>query len=91
MKEIYSSNHMWKIFENSFVHDIQVVIDKAPSAGSMENYVLNEMMTILISFFSSPFSDQSTVLSQRQIVFIELLQKVFKLTTIQIFSLKYDV
>lgn len=86
MKEIYSSNHMWKIFENSFVHDIQVVIDKAPSAGSMENYVLNEMMTILISFFSSPFSDQSTVLSQRQIVFIELLQKVFKLSQLKFLS-----
>lgn len=83
MKEIYSSGHMWKIFEHSFTRDIQEVIDNGPSATPMENYVLNEMMTILISFFSSPFSDTSTVLTQRQIIFIELLQKVFKLSQLK--------
>lgn len=71
---------MWKIFEKSFVIDIQTVVDAGSTEGKMENYVLNEMMTILISFFSSPFSDQSTVLSQRQIIFIQLLQKVYKLS-----------
>lgn len=80
MKEIYSSNHMWNIFERSFLSDIQTVIDTGTGSGKMENYVLNEMMTILISFFSSPFSDQSTALQRRQLIFIQLLQKVFKLS-----------
>ncbi|KAG5666903.1 hypothetical protein PVAND_014910 [Polypedilum vanderplanki] len=83
MKEIYSSNHMWNIFERSFLSDIQTVIDLSPNAGKMENYVLNEIMTILISFFSSPFSDQSTALQRRQLIFIQLLQKVFKLSQIK--------
>jgi inositol 1,4,5-triphosphate receptor type 1 len=38
------------------------------------------MMTILITFFSSPFSDQSTAVQRRQIIFVELLQKVYKIS-----------
>ncbi|KAL7012797.1 hypothetical protein ACKWTF_015057 [Chironomus riparius] len=83
MKEIYSSNHMWNIFERSFLSDIQTVVDVGPANGKMENYVLNEVMTILISFFSSPFSDQSTALQRRQLIFIQLLQKVYKLSQLK--------
>jgi inositol 1,4,5-triphosphate receptor type 1 len=86
MKEIYSSNHMWNIFENSFVVDIQKVIDSGAVEGSLESYVLNGIMTILISFFSTPFSDQSTALQRRQIIFVQLLQKVYKLSQLKSLS-----
>ena len=87
MKEIYSSHHMWKIFEQSFLPDMQKLAESDKiSEEQMENYVLNEMMTILNSFFSSPFSDQSTVLSQRQIIFIQLMQKVYKLSQLKLLS-----
>lgn len=80
MKEIYSSNHMWNIFEKSFLGDLEHVIQNAPENNETENYVFTELLTILITFFSSPFSDQSTAVQQRQIIFVELLQKVYKLS-----------
>lgn len=80
MKEIYSSNHMWNIFENSFLHDLDKVIEHGGPDSELENYVFTEMMTILISFFSSPFSDQTTTVQRRERIFIEILQKVFSLS-----------
>lgn len=80
MKEIYSSNHMWNIFENSFLSDLEHVIEFGPEENELEKYVFTEMMTILVTFFSSPFSDQSTALHRRQIIFVELLQKVYKIS-----------
>lgn len=80
MKEIYSSNHMWNIFEKSFLPDLEHVLQHGPEENELENYVFTEMMTILITFFSSPFSDQSTAVQQRQIIFVELLQKVYKMS-----------
>jgi inositol 1,4,5-triphosphate receptor type 1 len=80
MKEIYSSNHMWNIFERSFLADLEHVISHGPEENQLENYVFTEMMTILITFFSSPFSDQSTAVQRRQLIFVELLQKVYKIS-----------
>lgn len=81
MKEIYSSNHMWNIFENSFLYDLDKVIQNGPEGEpELENYVFTEMMTILITFFSSPFSDQTTTVQRRERIFIEILQKVFSLS-----------
>lgn len=61
MKEIYSSNHMWSLFEKSFLVDINNVVQFGPIANrSLEKYVVNELMNILTTFFNSPFSDQST-------------------------------
>ncbi|CRK96560.1 CLUMA_CG009888, isoform A [Clunio marinus] len=76
MKEIYSSNHMWNIFEKSFIPDLNHVIVHGPEENTLENYIFAEMMTILTTFFSSPYSDQSTSMPHRHVVFVELLQKV---------------
>lgn len=80
MKEIYSSNHMWNIFEKSFM---DYVIKNGPLEDETENYVFTEMVTILITFFSSPFSDQTTTSERRKGIFIDLLQKVFMLSRLE--------
>nr|CAD7570149.1 unnamed protein product [Timema californicum] len=64
MKEIYTSNHMWSLFEKSFLVDMGIVAnspcDRKHSDIALENYVINSVMNIITTFFSSPFSDQST-------------------------------
>lgn len=80
MKEIYSSNHMWNIFERSFLKDLDHVIANAPEENELENYVFTEVLTILNTFFSSPFSDQSTAVQKRQLIFVQLLQRVYKIS-----------
>ena len=72
MKEIYTSNHMWSLFEKSFIVDMGLVAtathDRLHADTELENYVTNCVMNIIATFFSSPFSDQSTTL---QVRFIE--------------------
>ncbi|XP_059613160.1 inositol 1,4,5-trisphosphate receptor [Phlebotomus argentipes] len=81
MKEIYSSNHMWSLFEKSFLTDIGRVISEGPTPSrTLENYVINGIMNILTTFFNSPFSDQSTTVQTRQNIFIQLLQNAVKMS-----------
>ncbi|XP_068013874.1 inositol 1,4,5-trisphosphate-gated calcium channel ITPR1 isoform X14 [Melanerpes formicivorus] len=81
MKEIYTSNHMWKLFEN-FLLDIcracNNTSDRKHADSILEKYVTEIVMSIVTTFFSSPFSDQSTTLQTRQPVFVQLLQGVFR-------------
>nr|CAD7394846.1 unnamed protein product [Timema cristinae] len=81
MKEIYTSNHMWSLFEKSFLVDMGIVAnspcDRKHSDIALENYVINSVMNIITTFFSSPFSDQSTTVQTRQPVFVQLLQAAF--------------
>lgn len=66
VKEIYSSNHMWCLFEKSFLIDINNVVKGGTFTNrQLENYVCNEIMNILTTFFNSQFSDQSTALQVR--------------------------
>ena len=64
MKEIYTSNHMWQLFERSFLLDMGVVSnathDRKHADVALENYVTETLMDIITTFFKSPFSDQST-------------------------------
>lgn len=90
MKEIYSSNHMWMLFENSFINDIEKLlsfysITECEDLKQQEllNYIINEIMTILMTFFNSPFSDQTTQIKQRQLIFVQLLQKIHKLSQVK--------
>ncbi|XP_058465064.1 inositol 1,4,5-trisphosphate receptor isoform X4 [Malaya genurostris] len=81
VKEIYSSNHMWCLFEKSFLIDINNVVKGGTFTNRpLENYVCNEIMNILTTFFNSQFSDQSTALQKRQLIFVKILQSSFKLT-----------
>lgn len=62
MKEIYASNHMWTVFENSFLPDMKKVADqvsagvKTKSHRKLVNYVCDSLITVIDSFFGSPFS-----------------------------------
>lgn len=64
MKEIYNSNHMWTLFEKSFLVDMADIAtapdDRKHPDKALENYVTNGVMNVISTFFSSPFSDQST-------------------------------
>ena len=68
MKEIYTSNHMWSLFEKSFLEDMNRVTSHAylmspnESDPALEAYVTNSVMMLINTFFNSPFSDQSTTL-----------------------------
>ncbi|XP_062854005.1 inositol 1,4,5-trisphosphate receptor type 1 [Trichomycterus rosablanca] len=81
MKEIYTSNHMWKLFDNFLVDICRVcnnTSDRKHADTVLERYVTETIMNIVTTFFSSPFSDQSTSLQTRQPVFVQLLQGVFR-------------
>lgn len=118
MKEIYSSHHMWNLFEKSFLIDINRVVAKSsptpiiitntvseqdgnetPKSSraasksvitavsplssanrTLENYVVNEVMSCLSAYFNSPFSDQCSILQVHQQIFIQLIQSAYKLT-----------
>ncbi|CAG5981948.1 unnamed protein product [Menidia menidia] len=90
MKEIYTSNHMWKLFDNFLVDICRVcnnISDRKHADTILECYVTETVMGIVTTFFSSPFSDQSTslqapllkkIFQTRQPVFVQLLQGVFR-------------
>lgn len=71
MKEIYTSNHMWSLFEKSFIVDMGLIAtsthDRQHADTALETYVTSCLMNIISTFFSSPFSDQSTTV---QVTFV---------------------
>jgi len=84
MKEIYTSNHMWSLFEKSFLVDMGHVAnathDRKHADTALENYIINSVMNIISTFFNSPFSDQSTTVQTRQPIFVQLLQAAFRMS-----------
>lgn len=82
MKEIYTSCHIWKLFDN-FLVDMATVCnsttDRAHADQAMEKYVSETVMAIVKGFFSSPFSVNHSNLQTNQPVFIKLLQSAFRL------------
>lgn len=68
MKEIYTTNYMWSLFERSFLIDMNHITSNAylmsrtDADVALEAYVTNSVMTIINTFFNSPFSDQSSSL-----------------------------
>ncbi|XP_070559179.1 inositol 1,4,5-trisphosphate receptor-like isoform X4 [Ptychodera flava] len=83
MKEIYTSNHMWTLFEN-FLVDMAMVCnathDRKHADTMLEKYVTETVMNIITMYFNSPFSDQSTTVTTRQPVFVRLLQGAFRVS-----------
>ena len=83
MKEIYTSPHMWNLFQN-FLEDMGRVstatTDRKHADVALENYVTETVMNVIYTFFSSPFSDQTTTLQARQPVFVKLLQGAFRVS-----------
>ncbi|CAJ0920369.1 unnamed protein product [Ranitomeya imitator] len=68
MKEIYTSNHIWTLFEN-FILDMAQVCNKREkrlSDPTLEKYVLTVVLETIRSFFNSPFSENSTSLQTNE-------------------------
>ncbi|XP_020277940.1 inositol 1,4,5-trisphosphate receptor isoform X8 [Pseudomyrmex gracilis] len=84
MKEIYTSHHMWSLFEKSFIVDMGLIAssthDREHADTALETYVTSCLMNIISTFFSSPFSDQSTTVQTRQPIFVQLLHAAFKVS-----------
>lgn len=81
MKEIYTSNHIWTLFEN-FILDMARVCNKREkrlSDPTLEKYVLTVVLETIRSFFNSPFSENSTSLQTHQTIVVQLLQSTTRL------------
>uniref|UniRef100_UPI00358E2778 inositol 1,4,5-trisphosphate-gated calcium channel ITPR1-like n=1 Tax=Myxine glutinosa TaxID=7769 RepID=UPI00358E2778 len=78
MKEIYTTNYMWTVFEN-FLVDMEKTFNMVPHKKRantvLEKYITDTVMNAITAFFNSPFFDQSTNVQTRQPVFVQLLQK----------------
>ncbi|XP_063309193.1 inositol 1,4,5-trisphosphate receptor type 3 isoform X1 [Pelobates fuscus] len=81
MKEIYTSNHIWMLFEN-FILDMARVCNKREKRlpdPILEKYVLTVVLETIRSFFNSPFSENSTSLQTHQTIVVQLLQSTTRL------------
>uniref|UniRef100_A0A8C3NRP4 Inositol 1,4,5-trisphosphate receptor n=1 Tax=Cyanoderma ruficeps TaxID=181631 RepID=A0A8C3NRP4_9PASS len=81
MKEIYTSNHIWTLFENFTLDMAQVCGEgwkRLPDA-TLEKYVLTVVLDTINAFFSSPFSENSTSLQTHQTIVVQLLQSTTRL------------
>ncbi|CAB3997892.1 inositol 1,4,5-trisphosphate receptor-like [Paramuricea clavata] len=48
--------------------------------ASLENYVTSTIMDVIANFFTSPFSQCSTTIDAHQLVFVKILQSVYRLS-----------
>ncbi|XP_074833871.1 inositol 1,4,5-trisphosphate-gated calcium channel ITPR3 isoform X2 [Carettochelys insculpta] len=81
MKEIYTSNHIWTLFEN-FTLDMATMCkkrEKRLTDPTLEKYVLTVVLDTINAFFSSPFSENSTSLQTHQTIVVQLLQSTTRL------------
>ncbi|XP_078139427.1 inositol 1,4,5-trisphosphate-gated calcium channel ITPR2 isoform X3 [Centroberyx gerrardi] len=82
MKEIYTSNHIWKLFDN-FLVDMSSVCNSTTDRNhadlALEKYVTETVMAIVKGFFSSQFSVNNSNLQTNQPIFIQLLQSAFRI------------
>ncbi|XP_074500955.1 inositol 1,4,5-trisphosphate-gated calcium channel ITPR3 isoform X1 [Sebastes fasciatus] len=81
MKEIYTSNHIWKLFED-FTVDMARVCNKREKRLSdpiLEKYIINVVFDTIHAFFSSPFSENSTSLQTHHTIVTQLLQSSVRL------------
>uniref|UniRef100_A0A669F8S1 Inositol 1,4,5-trisphosphate receptor n=1 Tax=Oreochromis niloticus TaxID=8128 RepID=A0A669F8S1_ORENI len=82
MKEIYTSSHIWKLFDNFLVDMASVcntTTERSHADLALEKYVTETVMAIVKGFFSSPFSVNHSNLQTNQSIFIKLLQSAFRI------------
>ncbi|XP_037698366.1 inositol 1,4,5-trisphosphate receptor type 3 [Choloepus didactylus] len=81
MKEIYTSNHIWTLFENFTLDMAQVCSkrEKRLADPTLEKYVLTVVLDTVSAFFSSPFSENSTSLQTHHTIVVQLLQSTTRL------------
>ncbi|KAF3688970.1 Inositol 1,4,5-trisphosphate receptor type 2 IP3 receptor isoform 2 [Channa argus] len=83
MKEIYTSKHIWKLFNNFLVDMSRVsntTTDRNHADLALEKYVTETVMAIVKGFFSSPFSVNHANLQTNQSTFIKLLESAFRIS-----------
>uniref|UniRef100_A0AAY4DQM8 Inositol 1,4,5-trisphosphate receptor n=1 Tax=Denticeps clupeoides TaxID=299321 RepID=A0AAY4DQM8_9TELE len=81
MKEIYTSHHIWKLFENFLIDMARVcnnTTDRKHADQMLEKYVTETVMAIVKGFFGSQFSVNNSNLQTHQPIFIQLLQSAFR-------------
>uniref|UniRef100_A0A8C1G6P0 Inositol 1,4,5-trisphosphate receptor n=1 Tax=Cyprinus carpio TaxID=7962 RepID=A0A8C1G6P0_CYPCA len=82
MKEIYTSNHIWKLFV-SFLADMSRVsngpTDRKHADTCLEKYVTDTIMAIVKGYFGSQFSVSNSNLQAHQATFVKLLQSACRL------------
>ncbi|XP_076840863.1 inositol 1,4,5-trisphosphate-gated calcium channel ITPR2 isoform X1 [Brachyhypopomus gauderio] len=81
MKEIYTSHHIWNLFDN-FVGDMARVwsaTDKKHIDPVLERYVTETIMAIIKGFFSSQFSVNTVTLKTHQDLFVKLMDSALRL------------
>ncbi|XP_030639388.1 inositol 1,4,5-trisphosphate-gated calcium channel ITPR3 [Chanos chanos] len=81
MKEIYTSNHIWNLFENFTVDMARVCSNREKRLADpvLEKYVINVVLDTINAFFSSPFSENSTSLQSHHTIVTHLLQSTMRL------------
>ncbi|XP_028304316.1 inositol 1,4,5-trisphosphate receptor type 2 isoform X2 [Gouania willdenowi] len=82
MKEIYTSPHIWRLFDNFLVDMASVcntTTDRNHADLALEKYVTETVMAIVKGYFSSPFSVNHSNLQTNQSAFIKLLQSSFRI------------
>ncbi|XP_050990421.1 inositol 1,4,5-trisphosphate receptor type 2 [Labeo rohita] len=82
MKEIYTSNHIWNLFDNFLVDMARVSngpTDRKNADTCLEKYVTDTIMAIVKGFFGSQFSVSNSNLQAHQAIFIKLLQSACRL------------
>uniref|UniRef100_A0A669F4V7 Inositol 1,4,5-trisphosphate receptor n=1 Tax=Oreochromis niloticus TaxID=8128 RepID=A0A669F4V7_ORENI len=80
MKEIYTSSHIWKLFDNFLVDMVcNTTTERSHADLALEKYVTETVMAIVKGFFSSPFSVNHSNLQTNQSIFIKLLQSAFRI------------
>ncbi|KAL2103757.1 hypothetical protein ACEWY4_000625 [Coilia grayii] len=81
MKEIYTSNHIWNLFEDFTVNMAQISgkRDKRIADAALEKYVINTVLETIHAFFSSPFSENSASLQSHHQMVVQLLQASLRL------------
>ncbi|KAK0153640.1 Inositol 1,4,5-trisphosphate receptor type 3 [Merluccius polli] len=81
MKEIYTSNHIWNLFED-FIMDMARVCnnrEKRLTDPVLEKYIIHVVFDTINAFFSSPFSENSTSLQTHHTIVTQLLQSSVRL------------
>nr|XP_039253543.1 inositol 1,4,5-trisphosphate receptor type 1-like isoform X2 [Styela clava] len=78
MKEIYSSNHIWTLFDD-FMKDIDLILSQTEEeahSNPLQPYIANTVMDIITMFFNSPFSDATTLIQARQTTYVKLMRSI---------------
>ncbi|KAM9750737.1 inositol 1,4,5-trisphosphate-gated calcium channel ITPR3 isoform 2-T2 [Menidia menidia] len=81
MKEIYTSNHIWKLFEDFTVDMARVCSNREKRLPDpiLEKYIISVVFDTVNAFFSSPFSENSTSLQTHHSIVSQLLQSSLRL------------